>query len=330
MKLWGGAAARALVSGVLIGVLIYVAIRADVWQQLKQASLPWVGGGAALLAAGWLVNSARWGLLLLAAGVAENPAILVSLYFIGMFFSQILPTGAGGDAVRMWAITRRHGKPAAAIVATFQERLVGMGMSCLLGMCVGFAYLDRLPRNWRWLPAFQAAMVIVVSIGMYPRAPLSLARRTWRALAAALSMDGLGNTTIARKLAGAFAHVENLPPLKVAQLLPILAVGLVGILFSIAEWWALGRAEGVQLSYTIYCMVVPLVWIISMLPSLGGVGVREGGFVLLMQLFGVPKQQSLAVAALFLIVQTIMSAIGGLLLLAAIWTGRWKGRTQSE
>jgi hypothetical protein len=61
-----------------------------------------------------------------------------------------------------------------------------------------------------------------------------------------------------------------------------------------------------------------------MTPSVGGMGVREGGFVFLMGLFGVPGKISLAVAALYLIVQTLMAGIGGLLLLGAMITGQWK------
>jgi uncharacterized protein (TIRG00374 family) len=320
-----GTLLRILVSALLAAILIDIAVRQHVMTQLRNADGRWVIGGGLLLGAGWIVNSIRWGLLLLAAGVVEKPAILVALYFIGNFFSQILPTGAGGDAVRMWAISRRHGKPAAAIVATFQERLVGMGVSCALGLCVGAVYFDRLPPGTRvWMMVFEAVMVAGVSIGLYPRLPLSIARRFWAALAKAWSLEVMGESKIGRKIGAGVEHVANLPPLTVTRLVPILLVGLIGILFSIAEWWALGRAEGIGLPYAVYCLIVPMVWIISMTPSLGGVGVREGGFVLLMSLFGIAKSLSLAVAALYLIVQTLMAGIGGLLLLGAVLTGNWK------
>jgi glycosyltransferase 2 family protein len=308
VKSWRGTALRAAVSGVLIGVLIYVALRQHVWQNLKTASPKWVAIGAVFLALAWTVNSCRWGLLLRAAGVVETLGGLISLYWIGMFFSQILPTGAGGDAVRMWAISRRHGKPTAAIVATFQERLVGMGMSCLLGLCVGAAYFDHLPAKARWwFVAVQALMMAVAAAGLYPRPLLRLAR-----------------VIPSKKLAAAIAHVARLEPLTAGCLLPVLAVGLAGILLSIGEWWALGRAVGVYLPYAVYCTIVPLVWIIGMTPSLGGTGVREGGFVMLMKLFDVPTDRSLAVAALYLIVQTALAGVGGLLLLGQVWAGRWK------
>ncbi len=324
MKKWISTLAKILVSGVLIAILVTVGVREHVGEQLTHASRWWVAGGAGLLAAAWIINSGRWGLLLRAAGVKESPGVLISLYYIGMFFSQLLPTGAGGDAVRMWAISKRHGKPAAAIIATFQERLVGMGMSCLLGMCVGIFYFNRLPPNARvWMVIFQALMVTVVAVGLYPRLPLALAALFWDLAGKAISLEALGESKIGRKLAGAFSHVANLPPLTAGRLLPILLVGLGGILLSIGEWWAMGRAVGIDLPYTVYCLVVPLVWIISMLPSVGGMGVREGGFVYLMSLFGVAKSPALAVAALYLIAQTLLAGVGGLLLLAAVLTGQW-------
>jgi glycosyltransferase 2 family protein len=320
VKSAAGAAAKVLISGGLIAILLWWGYREDVWTQLKAASPTWVAIGAAMLCAGWLVNSVRWGLLLRAAGVIENWLTLASLYFIGMFFSQILPTGAGGDAVRMWAVAHHRGKGAAVVVATLQERLVGMGVSCLLGLCIGAIYFDHLPEKARLALLALLAALIVASSCLYPRIPLAVGRRIWTAF----GLERWNDKPIVLRSSAVIAQIAQLPPLTVGRLLPILFVGLVGILLSIGEWWALGRAGGIEKPYAVFCLVVPLVWIVSMTPSVGGLGVREGGFAWLMSLFGVIPRQSLAVAALYLIVQTAMAGVGGLLLLGRIWTGTWK------
>jgi glycosyltransferase 2 family protein len=320
VKSAAGTAAKVLISGSLIAILLWWGYRENVWSQLKSVSPQWVAIGAAMLFAGWLVNSVRWGLLLRASGVVENQLTLASLYFIGMFFSQILPTGAGGDAVRMWAVAHHRGKGAAVIVATLQERLVGMGVSCLLGLCVVPVYFYRLPHNSRLALLAIPAALIVASAGLYPRIPLAFGHRAWTSM----GLDRWNAKPIVQRFAAALQQVAQLPPLTVGRLLPVLLVGLTGILLSIGEWWALGRAGGITESYAVYCLVVPLVWIVSMTPSVGGLGVREGGFAWLMSLFSVPPRLSLAVAALYLIVQTAMAGIGGLLLLGRIWTGTWK------
>ena len=83
-------------------------------------------------------------------------------------------------------------------------------------------------------------------------------------------------------------------------------------------------------SYTGYCLVVPLVWVISMTPSLGGAGVREGAFVFLLKLFDVPADRSLTVAALFLILQTALACVGGLILAYRVFSGTWGGKPREE
>jgi glycosyltransferase 2 family protein len=312
---------RVLVSAALIGLLIWVGNKQHVMARLRSAPPGDVALAIGVLAAAWLINSVRWGLLLRVVQVRENPAYLASLYFIGMFFSSFLPTGAGGDAVRMLELYRRGHKPASVVVATLQERLLGMGVSMLIGLGAAMVYGRQLPVAARTtLLLVPALSVAAVALFLYPRVPLALAGSIgrWGPLAS------LGRWPIVHRLIVAVGPAARLPPLTPRRLTPILLVTLAGDLLSFAVWWILGRAAGVSVPFGGYCLVVPLVWVISMAPSLGGVGVREGGFVWLMKMFNVPIDRSLSVAALYLIVQTILAGVGGLMVLVRVWRGNWK------
>lgn len=321
---------RIAVSATLIAILLYVAKQQHVWEKIRQVPPGCIAAATGLLTVGWLINSQRWGLLLRAAGVRENPIYLAALYFIGMFFSQMLPTGAGGDAVRMWNISRRHGSPAAAVVATLQERLLGMGVSMVIGLIAAAMYFDRLPPASR-LPLLGVPLmaVVAVAIFLYPRVPISIGRAMWRRFGPR-SIDEKGILAkIQNGVSRAATQASELPPLRPGRLIPIVLVTLFGVLFSISVWWELGRGVGPVLPYSVYCLIVPLVWIISMAPSLGGAGVREGGFVFLMKLFDVPTDRALTIAALYLIVQLLLACVGGLVLLIFVWTGHWSRRPRS-
>jgi len=318
---------RIAISATLIAILLYIAKQQHVWEKIQKVPPGCIAASAGLLAVGWLINSQRWGLLLRAAGVRENMPYLMALYFIGMFFSQMLPTGAGGDAVRMWNISRRHGSPAAAVVATLQERLLGMGVSMLIGLAAAAMYFDRLPAASRLpLLGVPLAAVVAVAIFLFPKVPVSVGSALWRGS----GLGALAGTGIMHKVqtavARAMRRAVELPPLTLARMIPILLVTLIGVLFSISVWWELGRGVGPELPYSVYCLIVPLVWIISMAPSLGGAGVREGGFVFLMKLFNVPTDRALTIAALYLMVQLLLACVGGLILLAFVWTGHWNRR----
>src|SRR5437016_4548394 len=83
--------------------------------------------GAVALAVGLyvlasLVNAGRWQLLLRHQGIDESLRELGVLYFIGQFCSLFLPTAAGGDAVRVYEVSRGGRSPWRALLATLQER----------------------------------------------------------------------------------------------------------------------------------------------------------------------------------------------------------------
>jgi len=315
---------RAGVSAALIAILLYYARTHHVMDALRNVGPQWVGLSVAVLAIGWLINAVRWKLLLSAAGVEQGVGRLASLYFIGMFFSQMLPTGAGGDVVRMWEVSRRTGKHAAVIVATLQERLMGMGVSMLMALSVLPLYRTRLPA--KVLPLFTGLpilAVLAVSVLIYPRLFLRAGRR--------LRLPAKwGTLPMVRHIAVELRKAAELPPLSIGRLGPIALVTLIGDLFSMGAWWVLGRGVGIDLPLVAYYLIIPMIWVISMAPSIGGVGVREAGFVSMMTLFAVPADKSLAVAALYLLVQLLLAGVGGLLLLGRVWSGTWKREPSSS
>src|SRR5205085_11912307 len=76
---------------------------------LHAAMLPLVAAVAALAAANPVI-AWRWRAILAAEGAALGYGGLAKLVFVGSFFNQVLPTGIGGDAVRIWQC-RRLGVP---------------------------------------------------------------------------------------------------------------------------------------------------------------------------------------------------------------------------
>jgi glycosyltransferase 2 family protein len=306
-------ALKIAVSAGLIVIGVVVGRRQHVLDQLRLVPPRAIAEAAAFMLAAWAVNSVRWRLLLRVVGVVEGQAFLAGLYFLGGFFSQLLPTGAGGDAVRMWELYRRGHKPGAVIVATLQERLMGMGVSMGVGCVAAIYYFARLPASVRpLLLCLPLGAVAAMGVCVYPRVPLRM-------------LQWVGHWRGVRRLMAALRPAAELPGPRGGALAAIVAVTLLGDLLSFASWWVLGRAVDATVPFGGYCLVIPMVWIISMAPSLGGAGVREGGFIVLMRwMFGTPKGAALAVAGLFLVIQTVVAGIGGIILVVRVWRGTWK------
>jgi len=301
------------VSAVLIALLLYLAHRHHVWTQIAREPRWAIAAAAGLICIDWVINSFRWNLLLRVAGVVEKQRTLTCLYFIATFCTQLLPTGTGGDAVRIYDIARRRGQTALVIVATLQERLIGMATAMGIGLVAVALNWQRLPIGWRpVLIVLPSLAIAVVAVLIYPKIPAAIAAWIWKKWPAARRWE---QKPIVRKIITALRPAASAPALTPLRLAPVIAVTVIAALMSFAVFWVLGYGAGIGVPFSGYCLVVPLVWVIAMAPSVGGAGVREGGFVLLMEeLFAVGKEKSLAVAALFLVIQTAVAGIGGVML----------------
>jgi hypothetical protein len=67
-------------------------------------------------------------------------------------------------------------------------------------------------------------------------------------------------------------------------------------LILILGYYLLGVAVGIDLSVWYYFLFVPVISAVLMVPSVGGLGVREGTTVLLFRQVGVGESQALALA----------------------------------
>src|SRR5206468_104862 len=100
----------------------YILSKIDVgktWDIMRSASLWWLGLSALLTVGTVPFQGWRWKLLLRARGIDDSVVWLTRAYFVSYGVGQVLPTGVGGDASRIFEATRRHpgqGSPVAGSV----------------------------------------------------------------------------------------------------------------------------------------------------------------------------------------------------------------------
>ena len=92
---------------------------------MGQATLPLLATTlVALLAANFFV-SLRWHFVLSAEVPSPGAGALLKIVFVGLFFNQVLPTGVGGDAVRVWRCRKLGIGLGAAIRSILLDRACG-------------------------------------------------------------------------------------------------------------------------------------------------------------------------------------------------------------
>jgi uncharacterized membrane protein YbhN (UPF0104 family) len=249
------------------------------------------------------------------------------LYFIGTFCSLFLPTGTGGDVIRVYDVARRSGRPTEAIMATLQERLLGLGASLLIGLVAMLYYLPLVPAQLQiWMLIILFGGVSGITLLLYPQLLFALVGRGWRTHGHRPLLRRIAGQRLVARALVAIRPIGDLPALRASKLLLLLGMAITSVLMGIAMYYVIGRSMGIQVGLIAFCMIIPLVWIVRMVPiSLNGIGVGEGSFVFLMGLFGVPAEKSLALALALLGVMTSVALLGGLLLALRIARGTWAG-----
>jgi uncharacterized protein (TIRG00374 family) len=318
---WLRVAVQAVVSVALMAVLVRLVPGGGQGLRMPRPGPLIVALGLFLMVIG--LNSYRWQLLLRQAGICDPLGRLIRLNFIGLFCSLFLPSSAGGDAVRIYDVARRKGRPAEVVLATLQERFLGLGASLLVGLIATLYYLPRLPAEVR-LPVLLLEMAGTVgSVALlYPAPVLRLAQSLGKIkVVAALTAQPLVARLITR-----LRPLTEVKPLRRTTLAGFVGLGLLAALVTNAFYYVLGQGLDCEASFFAFCLVVPLVALVRQLPiSLNGIGVGEGAFVVLLGYFAVPEGQALAVSLAYLALQFVVALPGGLfLLLRMMRSGRSK------
>ena len=272
---------------------------------LAQVQWPWVLVTFLLITASLFLRAFRWLLLLRGLGVTVAYTRLVILYFVGNFFNAFLPSGFGGDAVRIMEVARDV--PAAVAAGTvIVDRLTGL--LALFAMA-----LLALPFHPEGFPGSLLQMIAAVSVvglvGGFILLEGSIIRRFGRWLPGPLSPIGTG------PVAKVLQAVQGCGWPAVIQ-----ALG-VSVLFNLllVSWWATAsRALGLDIPFVYLLLVIPILSVLLLVPSISGLGVRESLAPLLFAGAGLTEAQAVALSLLVFVVMRVTSILGAPIYLISI------------
>ena len=101
--------------------------------EIGSAQNGWLLGALVLLSVSFALGAARWRLLVRGQGVRLRGGEALRYTWIGLFFTNLLPSGFGGDAVRAWIAGRRSGALAAVTGSVLADRLTALWALVTLG-----------------------------------------------------------------------------------------------------------------------------------------------------------------------------------------------------
>ncbi len=278
---------RLSVSGAILIWLIGHTAWGPILAVMSQVRLEFCLLALALYCATQIVSSCRWRLLARSLGFQEPLRRFVALFYVGMFFNLFLPTSVGGDVVKAWQLGGRPGRRWLAALTVLSDRLSGLMALLVIACTATFVEGGAVPE---WADYLVWGMTGAGALGFLALPVLGRWSAKLRSLAAGMSLYR-GHRA---RWAGAFL------------------LGLVVQSASIGQVWLLGQALGLTAPLLTYAVAVPLVSLFTMLPiSFNGMGVREGGLVLLLTTAGVTQAAALSLGLLWFLMLAAASCIGG-------------------
>ncbi len=283
----------------LLGLAIVIA-RFDVKAvglAIQQANLFWILVGFLLVNASVVLRAYRWLLLIRGLNTPVSFGRLVELYYVGSFFNVFLPSGFGGDVVRILEVSRDV--PSEVATGTvIVDRLTGLMMLFALALLA-------LPFRPQAFP--QALLLIIVTISV---AGL---------IAGFALLEGSVLRAVDRWMPQRFLNIGGGFMLKVTRSVDecgwraITGAMVVSVLFNLLQiaWWkTTSLALGLNISYGYLLLVVPILSLAMLLPSIGGLGVREFLAPALFAGAGLSPEQAIALTLLVFALERLSGLLG--------------------
>lgn len=244
-----------------------------------------------------VLMAAKWSILLRAQGIVEPLPVLIRSYFVATFYGSFLPTGVGGDVIRVIDIARGREAVGPVTASVIMERILGLlALAALALVTLGVFVLrvrsDILPL----LGVVLGALVLGTAVllwALHGRIPARLAR-----------------------LIRAFRNYAG----HRGALMRFFLYSMIEHLVPVAAVYAMARALGLGLPFWVFLVIIPLELFVTRIPiSLDGIGVREGLYVALFGQAGLTASEAFVLA----IVGRVVTLVG---VLPGCFLGMGRGR----
>ena len=282
---------------------------------------PWYFGlSLVIYAAAQVIIAVRWWILLRAQSIYIDVSAAVRLFFLGLFYNNLMLGSVGGDLLKAWYVTKHTDKRLEGVLSVFVDRAIGLAGTLVLAVtaysvfarghiAAGAEAQEASPPGWLsqhrgviilWAGVVVGAMLIVLLV--HPAGRARCARAAGKAWHAGVSLLRTAKDAVV-------IYCSKPWTLLWAMVLTLVAQGVV-----IAGFWMLGRNLGIDAGLSCYVVAFPIGWVVGAIPiSPAGLGTTEAATVGLFTLLaGTPRNLSTALALCQRFVWVLASLPGGL------------------
>jgi uncharacterized protein (TIRG00374 family) len=290
--------------GVSLGLLLLLLWKVgwrETWETFSDSDFRYLLAAWALYLFSMVLRAYRWQVLLLIQQVNVPLSKLTSLYFVGTFFNTVLPTGFGGDVVRMYELSKYSGEGTESVSTVLVDRLCGfLVLFIMASLALIFSY--------RLVPPAVSVIIIVITLSSWLGVWVVFSQSLWKWLQRLPLLSWL------LEKEGAQDFYVSIQAYRTYAIFRALLASLVFNISLMVFNYLVALALGVRISPWYFLVFIPIISFLLTLPvSFSGLGVREGGYVLLFAQAGVPNSVALAMSLSVYGMMVATGLLGGLL-----------------
>jgi len=247
----------------------------------------------------------RWKMLLKVVGIKIALKRLICAFSGGIFFSIFLPSTIGGDLVRAADLAGHTHKTKEVIATVFLDRLsgyIGLVLVILPALLLGRnLVLDKVVFT-------SVSVIIILLIGLLL---ILFNNNIYLKITKFLSSPGSGKIKEAIKDMHQEIHVFRNHKQMIA--LNLFISFFIQLIMPVSVY-LVALSLGIKINFLYFIIFLPIIGAITLLPiAIGGLGLREGLYVVYFAKVGVAKQLALAMSLLSFSFVVFYGAIGGLI-----------------
>jgi len=291
-----GSLARVAISFILIGALLFVKRKdlESVALLLLNINIPLFVTTVLLAFVAHLLLSIRLRLFLTAQNIMVSIKEAYGLTLIGFFFNNFMPTAVGGDVVKAFYTSKKTEGKLHSFTSVFMDRFTGAITLALLALCASFLLSGEVREKiivWPIWVLFAMAMLVLAALF------------NERIIGKVSSFKFFGWTEKLHSSLSSFKGKKGLFPKA------LLTSAIAQVIF-FTEVYLLVRVLHDYVPFTSVLLLMAIINIMSMMPSINGLGVREWGFLMFFGPF-IGSEKALALALLWFFIFIISSMCGG-------------------
>jgi len=247
----------------------------------------------------YVIITSRWYFILKYQGLDVHFPKLFSLYMVGFFFNNFVPSGIGGDVFRCIYISRGTKKGELFTASVITERLLGLIATLLIAII--FIPFSEFPSNIKYsVLLLSIGLIIVILLPILPYTNI-----IFRKICRIIPGNKIRNFTE--------QTIHSLSLFKSEALLYGFVFSILYQTGLITFFYFVGLSLGLNVSIINYLAFLPIVWIIGLIPiSINAIGIREAGFAGMFAALGLDSSIGFSNSLIGFVISVIASLPGGI------------------